>query len=217
MDVYLSLYLLQQFRRTLDVISRKIAAKVVLMVVGDERLSDGKAVLFGEADNCGDIPGCIHHQCLTSSRVTNQIGEVLHRTNFNLFEIKWKLCHNPAPITFYALPFTFFSRSCPRSSPSPKYSGSPRFLLTQRERTKNRSLKRLTYCNGLGPISSSRDKRKTSRSARRHTVRAWWRNPLTLPPPGRMNELSGVKSFCNSSMSFSRALTSSSPTLNMPS
>src|SRR5215813_75000 len=150
-------------------------------------------------------------------RITNQVGEVLHGTNFDLLEVQRRLCHRFAPVTYYALRFTLFSLSCPRNPRSHKYSGSPRFLLTQRERTKRRSLKRLTYCNGPGPISSSRERRKISRSARRQTVRAWWRNPLTFPPPGRINELSGVRSFCNSSMSFSRALTSSSPTLNMPS
>src|SRR5262245_54599433 len=143
------------------------------MVMGDERLSDGKSVLFSEADDRWDVPSCIHYQCLTSGRVANKIGEVLHGTNFDLFEIKWRLCHRPTPITFYALPFTFFPRSCPRNPRSHKYSGSPRFLLTQRERTNKRSLKRLTYCKGPGPISSSRESRRISRSARRQTVRAW--------------------------------------------
>ncbi len=58
------------------------------MVVGDERFSDGKSILFNEANNRRDIPSCIHHQRFPADGVADQIGEVLHGTNFDLLEIE---------------------------------------------------------------------------------------------------------------------------------
>src|SRR5689334_1243533 len=108
-------------------------------------------------------------------------------------------------------------RACASRPRCQRYSVSPRCLPTQRESTKSRSLRRFTYLSGHSPISSPRDSSSTRRSARRHTVRAWWRKPPTGPPPGRTKLLRGVSSFWHSSIKRSRAVTCSAPTRNMPS
>src|SRR5262245_32564344 len=69
---------------------------------------------------------------------------------------------------FLLLPFSANPR-CQR------YSGAPICLLIQRARTKKRSLSRLTYFKTFSLTASVRDRCKTSRSARRQTVRHWCR------------------------------------------
>src|SRR5262245_25954627 len=84
-------------------------------------------------------------------------------------------------------------RGCkPRSQ---RYSFSPRRLPTQRDSTKNRSLKRFTYLRVQGLIVSSRESARMSRSARRQSVRHWCKNPPIRPPPGKIKDLSGSSSF----------------------
>src|SRR5207302_1952299 len=111
----------------------------------------------------------------------------------------------------------FLGRAWLESPRSQRYSCSPRCFPTQRPRTKNTSLRRFRNRSGHSPIGSWRDSARSSRSARRHTVRAWWRNPLMRPPPGRTNDLRGGRSFWHRSMSSSSSLTSPSPTLYIPS
>ena len=69
----------------------------------------------------------------------------------------------------------------------------------------------------LGGTIASDESFSTSRSARRQTVRAWWRNALIRPPPGSVNDLSGSSSFWHWSIRRSSAVTCASPTLNIPS
>src|SRR5207245_4805 len=108
-------------------------------------------------------------------------------------------------------------RVCASSPRSQRYSFSPMCLPTQRPSTKNVSLRRLTYRSAHSLTGSTRVSRRTSRSARRQTVRAWWRNALMRPPPGSVNDLSGSRSFWQWSMRRSSAVTCASPTLNIPS
>src|SRR5439155_25324021 len=66
----------------------------------------------------------------------------------------------------------FLARAWLDSPRSQRYSCSPRCLPTQRPSTKNASLRRFRKRRGHSPIGSWRESAKSSRSARRHTVRA---------------------------------------------
>ncbi len=87
-DIHLGLDLLQQLSRPLDVIPAKVTPQMILVVMGHQRLGNGEPVLPGDTDEGGDIPGRVYHQGFTTHRVADQVGEVLHRPDLDLFEIE---------------------------------------------------------------------------------------------------------------------------------
>src|SRR5919197_5214833 len=87
-------------------------------------------------------------------------------------------------------------------------SGSPCDFPIHRASTNSASLSRLMNLRIAASTGSSRERRTVSRSARRHTVRAWWSNAGIFPPPGKMNSFRGAKSCWHSSISRSNRVTS---------
>src|SRR5439155_8099411 len=87
-------------------------------------------------------------------------------------------------------------------------SGSPWVFAIHRANTNSASLSRFRNLRIAASTGSSRESRTVSRSARRHTVRAWWSSAGTFPPPGKMNSFSGARSFWHVSITRSKRETS---------
>ena len=138
-DIHLGFHLFEQFSHTLDVGAEQIAAEVILVIVGHQRLGNGEAVVFRGLDDGRNVPGGVDNDRFTRGRIPNQVGEILHGTNFNLLEIEGRLGHHfpfrgrffaaflALRIDFFALPDRAAFRSLLRRPRSQRYSGSPSF------------------------------------------------------------------------------------------
>src|SRR5207249_4841861 len=87
-------------------------------------------------------------------------------------------------------------------------SGSPWVFPIHRASTNSASLSRFRNFKIAASTGSSRESRTVSRSAPRHTVRAWWSSAGTFPPPGKINCFSGARSFWHVSIMCSMRVTS---------
>src|SRR5262245_4041322 len=80
----------------------EIAAKVILVIMGDEGFGDVIAIVLRDAHNRRNIPCSIDNERFPAGWITNQISEVLHWTNFDLFEVQCWFGHSFVLITLHA-------------------------------------------------------------------------------------------------------------------
>src|SRR6185295_6815276 len=91
MHNYFGFALFQQLCDTRDLDAAERATDVIGMSVVDERMGDFHLVLRRDLENRVDLPSRIDHRDLARLDRTDQIDVVLHRTDFELFEVERRI------------------------------------------------------------------------------------------------------------------------------
>src|SRR6266705_318332 len=78
----------QQLNDPWNVVTKDLAAGMILMRMRDEHLGDGVAILLGRLHNALNLPGWIDYCRLARCRIANEIDIVLHRSAFHLLQVE---------------------------------------------------------------------------------------------------------------------------------
>ena len=71
-----------------SVLDARRAADVIGVSVGHKSMRNFHLVLRRNPENFTDVPGRINHRCLAAFHRADEINVIVHRTDFDLFEIK---------------------------------------------------------------------------------------------------------------------------------